>query len=1341
MYDSPQQGSRFTRSQPLLSRTRTASLCLASFLVAFTAAEGLAQQPGTRTGMNAPNPNGGARHIPGVMPDIPLVGVPVPLPVNLDEFVVDFDAAVRLGKAFFWDIQAGSDSMTACASCHYSAGTDIRNKGTLNPGHDGIFSTLASGDGGANYTNSSSDFPFHKLTDPNNAEADVLQSINDVVGTAGVMNRIFDKIVLGQGVEDGSVDTETTFHVGGTHLPQVTGRQAPTVINAIFNHRQFWDGRADFNFNGVNPFGDRDTNAQVLELQANGSLDWVHISVEQASLASQAVGPPGSDVEMAWEGRSFKEMGRKLLSLAPLGEQMVDPTDYHLGGYSASPNRGLLTSSSYAGMIADAFHDKWTAGNGMVDGFSQLEHNFSLYWGLAILCYESELVSDQAPWDLWMAGDKNALTDQEKEGMGRFFSGGAACFGCHFGPEFAGGTVSQINDPIEGNGSGVERMGMANSEQEAALLLSTIPGPTNPHVEGHDVIWHLGFDPRGMLLEIIRPDTNQVLAHGSIPTSSGCTETSLATTLNEGPGFPTGPINPLEPEPPAEFAVALDVLGELLPDGSCALMLEIEGEVVPGAGTPGGDYPVLINGQQVGVLVMPVAGPFAIYDVGYYNIGVRPTTDDFGGGGSVPFGPISIAARLQAGDPTVGHLDLSVPVAVDERIAVNGTFRAQSLRNIALTGPYMHNGSMATLEQVVQFYARGADFFAENIDDLDPEVAGVGSLRNKADKQAALVAFLKNGLLDPRVKLQSGPFSHPSLPIKIGVVGDEQGVLDDGNGEGVLEIFEIPATGMNGGQPLDEFIDRLSADIEVAVGGVDGALPGPATTIEEAGLLGCGPAAFVLDATRVVRVSLTKAPVASVSISYAVSDTTVLDPLVGLPDLVFTTEDWFHPQEIVIIGHQDGVVDGIQTASLVFGSVNSVDPAYAGRTLADIEFTVLDTSAVANTVFVDSFATNEFVNGSEAFPFHSLEEALGCNAPGDPGGGPGQEDLIILGAGVHNAHAVFNGSPVRLISTQGAILQGSGTGPVLTFFGASTSGSSVEGIELRGGAGEAGGVFVTNGAAVTLINCVITGNSGSLAGGVATRNGADVTLVGCRVENNSSLNGPGGIALDGGSGSIGTCVISGNMGGQAGGGISARNAGHLSIQSCLISGNTAPKGGGIYVEGGSLTLHDTRVIFNSSQTTGGGVHVLNSTPVVISGSKVTGNTALIAGSGLWMDGGSLVATQATIASNSGAEIFVKNLTAVSLNSSIVWDEGSGAAIESPSRVPLHGSLDYSILDYDGFDAASGTPLSADPLFVDAAAGNHAVLPGSPAIDAGDPTLPSDPDGTQADMGSHTILGD
>ena len=36
-----------------------------------------------------------------------------------------------------------------------------------------------------------------------------------------------------------------------------------------------------------------------------------------------------------------------------------------------------------------------------------------------------------------------------------------------------------------------------------------------------------------------------------------------------------------------------------------------------------------------------------------------------------------------------------------------GKFRAPSLRNIAVTAPYMHDGSLATLEQVIDHYAAG----------------------------------------------------------------------------------------------------------------------------------------------------------------------------------------------------------------------------------------------------------------------------------------------------------------------------------------------------------------------------------------------------------------------------------------------------------------------------------------------------------------------------------------------------------------------------------------------------------------------------------------------------------
>ena len=38
-----------------------------------------------------------------------------------------------------------------------------------------------------------------------------------------------------------------------------------------------------------------------------------------------------------------------------------------------------------------------------------------------------------------------------------------------------------------------------------------------------------------------------------------------------------------------------------------------------------------------------------------------------------------------------------------------GKFRAPTLRNIALTAPYMHDGSIATLDEVIEFYARGGN--------------------------------------------------------------------------------------------------------------------------------------------------------------------------------------------------------------------------------------------------------------------------------------------------------------------------------------------------------------------------------------------------------------------------------------------------------------------------------------------------------------------------------------------------------------------------------------------------------------------------------------------------------
>jgi cytochrome c peroxidase len=47
--------------------------------------------------------------------------------------------------------------------------------------------------------------------------------------------------------------------------------------------------------------------------------------------------------------------------------------------------------------------------------------------------------------------------------------------------------------------------------------------------------------------------------------------------------------------------------------------------------------------------------------------------------------------------------------AINHRDSDRGTFKTPTLRNVARTGPYMHDGSLTTLEDVVRYYSRGGD--------------------------------------------------------------------------------------------------------------------------------------------------------------------------------------------------------------------------------------------------------------------------------------------------------------------------------------------------------------------------------------------------------------------------------------------------------------------------------------------------------------------------------------------------------------------------------------------------------------------------------------------------------
>lgn len=102
---------------------------------------------------------------PVVILPVPLNTVPVPLPGTLDLYIKDRAAAIKLGKALFWDMQLGSDGITACASCHYQAGADGRDNNQLTPSSNKLWDNGHAVNGQLTTT---SRFPFTKFTGVNN---------------------------------------------------------------------------------------------------------------------------------------------------------------------------------------------------------------------------------------------------------------------------------------------------------------------------------------------------------------------------------------------------------------------------------------------------------------------------------------------------------------------------------------------------------------------------------------------------------------------------------------------------------------------------------------------------------------------------------------------------------------------------------------------------------------------------------------------------------------------------------------------------------------------------------------------------------------------------------------------------------------------------------------------------------------------------------------------------------------------------------------------------------------------------------------------------------------------
>lgn len=577
---------------------------------------------------------------------VPLSKVQIPKPDNIEKFIKDKTAAIALGKTLFWDMQVGSDGTQSCASCHFHAGADSRSKNQINPGSGNTFDIASA----PNYQLKPSDFPFHKLEDPNNRSSRVISDVNDVASSQGVSRARFIDVQPGTDRDLTTPLRDEVFNVNNVNVRRVTPRNTPTIINSVFNFRNFWDGRAQNIFNGVSPFGLRDPDAFVLEARNKRRLRDVKVSINNSSLASQAVGPPLNSFELsaeiepvispstvelsdsesqieirdpqgqtinrgsAAEGvevppesqldrnrrqrrprrsreertpqrprRQFRRFGRKLgkkmLAVTPLNKQIVARDDSVLGSLSKFPQAGL--NKSYEEMIQQAFQREWWDSNIIIrvdpetgrrsfrrkrprqslstNDFTLAEYNFALFFGLAVQEYESTLISDQTPFDRFLAGDKNALTPEQRKGW-EVFQNKGLCINCHIGSELTSASVSNVT-----------------RQQRIART----PAPNNP-----------------------------------------------------------------------------------------------------------------------------------VGDTGFINIGVRAVAEDLGLGGKDQFDNPLSEARLALKGTFKRLLGEKPPIVPnnEQDITADGAFKTSGLRNVELTAPYFHNGGELTLEQVVEFYNRGGDF-------------------------------------------------------------------------------------------------------------------------------------------------------------------------------------------------------------------------------------------------------------------------------------------------------------------------------------------------------------------------------------------------------------------------------------------------------------------------------------------------------------------------------------------------------------------------------------------------------------------------------------------------------
>ena len=292
---------------------------------------------------------------------------------------------------------------------------------------------------------------------------------------------------------------------------------------------------------------------------------------------------------------------------------------------------------------------------------------------------------------------------------------------------------------------------------------------------------------------------------------------------------------------------------------------------------------------------------------------------------------------------------------------------------------------------------------------------------------------------------------------------------------------------------------------------------------------------------------------------------------------------------------------------------------------------------------------------------------------------------------------------------------------------------TISGLTIRNGASSGGGGIINEGSTLRVLFCVLSNNNGTGEPGGAiandARNGHRATLIvsGCTFSNNSALFGGAISNSSRGENATATVTLSTfdhNTANAEGGGIwneslmIQRAGAAVTVSGCTFSRNVVGqasgggRGGGIcnHAASGSATVQIINSTFSDNSTTrggdGGGIYNIGengNASLSISNSTFSGNTA----------GGG------------GGSIHNVGMGAKATLINTIFNAGTGPSIQNQRGIVTSNGYNLSSDSGGGVLTGVGDHINTDPNLGPlqnngGSTDTHALLSGSPAIDAGDP---------------------